>query len=123
MSTEIDSRELALWCAEYADLKKAEDLLVLDMRGLSSVTDHYVLATGGTKPHVRAIWQEVVKRMARDHHVRAAKPEGARENTWVVVDFYDVVVHVMLRQVREQYDLEGLWNDAPRVTLPDRVVT
>ena len=123
MPTELESQELALKCAECAVLKKAEDLLVLDMRGLFSVTDHFVLATGGTEPHVRAIWQEVVERMAREHGLRAAKPEGSRENTWVVVDFYDVVVHVMLRKVRAQYDLEGLWNDAPRVPLPERVIT
>tara|TARA_Y100000588_G_C13793624_1_gene727749 strand:+ start:329 stop:700 length:372 start_codon:yes stop_codon:yes gene_type:complete len=123
MAKDIDSQELALWCAECADRKKAEEVLVLDMRGLSSVTDHFVLATGGTEPHVRAIWQEVLEATAREHGVRAAKPEGGRANTWVVVDFYDVVVHVMLRQVRTQYDLEGLWNDAPRVPLPERAIT
>ncbi len=105
-------------CAELADLHKAENICVLDVRGVSSITDYFVLATGNNEPHVRAIWNEITRRIKELHSISARTPEGGRENKWVVVDYYDVVVHVMHRDQRSQYDLDGLWNDAPQVPLP-----
>ena len=108
----MDGLDLATACREYAEDKKAEDVLVLDVRGLSSITDFFVIATGSSEPHVRAIWTEVHDRLAAEHRVKAHKPEGAQHNRWVVIDYFDVIVHVMDRGIREKYDLEGLWNDA-----------
>ena len=105
-------------CAELADLHKAEDIRVLDVRGVSSITDYFVLATGNNEPHVRAIWHEITRRIKVLHSISASTPEGGRENKWVVIDYYDVVVHVMRCDLRAQYDLDGLWNDAPQVPLP-----
>ena len=115
MSNKPDIRDLAILCAELADLHKAEDIRVLDVRGVSSITDYFVLATGNNEPHVRAIWTDIAGRLQKDHAVRPPKPEGDRKNQWVVLDYYDVIVHVMLQSVRDQYDLEGLWNDAALV--------
>ena len=69
MPTKLDPRELALLCAELADSRKAENLVVLDMRGLSTITDFFVLATGTSEPHVRAIWNETV--MSQETPLRA----------------------------------------------------
>tara|TARA_Y100000588_G_scaffold191578_1_gene205544 strand:- start:811 stop:1188 length:378 start_codon:yes stop_codon:yes gene_type:complete len=118
MPAELEPRDLALLCARCADLRKAENLRILDMRGLSSVTDFFVLATGNNEPHVRAIWNEIARRLKKDHGLGARTPEGGRANHWVVLDYYDVVVHVMHRDQRQQYDLDTLWNDAPQVPLP-----
>ena len=118
MPTKPDTRDLATLCAELADLHKAENICVLDVRGISSITDYFVLATGNNEPHVRAIWNEITRRIKELHSISARTPEGGRENKWVVVDYYDVVVHVMHRDQRAQYDLDGLWNDAPQVPLP-----
>lgn len=118
MPTETDPRNLALLCAQYADLRKAEDLRILDMRGISTITDYFVLATGNNEPHVRAIWNEITRRLKKEHGLGARTPEGGRANKWVVIDYYDVVVHVMHRDLRQHYDLDTLWNDAPLVPLP-----
>ena len=118
MPTKLDPRKLALLCAELADSRKAENLVVLDMRGLSTITDFFVLATGTSEPHVRAIWNEITLKLKKIHGIATHPPEGGRVNKWVVIDYYDVVVHVMHSVIREQYDLDGLWNDAPNVPLP-----
>jgi len=118
MPTKLDPRELALLCAELADSRKAVNLVVLDMRGLSTITDFFVLATGTSEPHVRAIWNEITLKLKKDHGISTHPPEGGRVNKWVVIDYYDVVVHVMHSVIREQYDLDGLWNDATNVSLP-----
>ena len=118
MPTKLDPRKLALLCAELADSRKAENLVVLDMRGLSTITDFFVLATGTSEPHVRAIWNEITLKLKKGHGIATHPPEGGRVNKWVVIDYYDVVVHVMHSVIREQYDLDGLWNDAPNVPLP-----
>ena len=108
----MEGEALALACHEYADDKKAENLLVLDVREVSSITDYFVIATGTSEPHVRAIWNEIAGRLQKEHGVPAPKPEGAQQNQWVELDYYDVIVHVMQQSVRDQYDLESLWNDA-----------
>jgi ribosome-associated protein len=111
----MDSRKLALLCRELADNKKAEDILILDVRGLSSVTDYFVIASGSSEPHLRAIVDEVVDRLREDHDLRPNAIDGTFHTAWVVLDYFDVIVHVMRKDVREHYDLETLWGDAPRV--------
>lgn len=119
MPTEPHPRDLALICAELADRQKAENIRVLDVRDVSTITDYFVLATGNNEPHVRAIWNEITRRLKKEHGLGAPTPEGSRTNKWVVIDYYDVIVHVMHRDLRQHYDLDTLWNDAPLVPLPE----
>ena len=107
--------ELAEACRLYAEEKKAEDVIILDVREVSSITDYFVIATGTSEPHVRAIWTEVADSIKQKHGVTVGKPEGIRNNKWVVLDYFDVIMHVMVKDIRDEYDLEGLWNDAPQV--------
>jgi ribosome-associated protein len=111
----MDSRKLASLCRELADNKKAENIVILDVRELSSVTDYFVLASGTSEPHLRAIVDEITDRLRDDHHVRPKAIDGTLQTAWVVLDFFDVIVHVMRHDVRDRYDLETLWGDAPRV--------
>ncbi len=111
----MDSRKLAQLCRDYADDKKGENIVVLDVRKLSTVTDFFVICTGSSEPHVRAIVREVSDRLRDEHGERAHTPEGAERAEWVVLDYFDVIVHVMRADVRALYDLEGLWGDAPPV--------
>ena len=108
--------ELAEACRLYAEEKQAEDVIILDVREVSTITDYFVIATGTSEPHVRAIWTEVADSIKQQHGVTVGKPEGVRNNKWVVLDYFDVIVHVMIKDIRDEYDLEGLWNDAPQVT-------
>lgn len=110
----MDSKKLALLCRELADNKKADDLVVLDVRKLSSVTDFFVIASGTSEPHLRAIVNEIEDRL-HEQDIQPRAKDGTVTGAWVVLDFFDVIVHVMRADVRERYDLEGLWGDAPRV--------
>ena len=111
----MDSRKLALLCRELADNRKAENITVLDMRDLSSVTDYFVIASGTSEPHLRAIVDEITEKLREDHDVAPHAVDGTLQAAWVVLDFFDVIVHVMRADVRDRYDLETLWGDAPRV--------
>lgn len=116
----MDSRKLALLCSEYADHKKAENIVILDLRKLSSVTDYFVIVSGTSEPHLRAIVEEITDRLREEHGLRPLRRDGTVHGTWVVLDFYDVIVHVMRPEARERYDLEGLWGDAKRLRLRPR---
>src|SRR5437868_13899173 len=111
----MDSKKLALLCRELADNKKAEDIVILDVRDLSSVTDYFVIASGTSEPHLRAIVEEITTLLRKEHDLRPRAVDGTLQTAWVVLDFFDVIVHVMKHDVRERYDLETLWGDAPRV--------
>jgi ribosome-associated protein len=111
----MDSRKLALLCREFADNKKAENISILDVREVSSVTDYFVIASGTSEPHLRAIVDEITEKLREDHDVRPKAVDGTLQTAWVVLDYFDVIVHVMRTDVRERYDLESLWGDAPRV--------
>ena len=111
----MDSRKLALLCRELADNKKAEDIVILDVRELSSVTDYFVITSGTSEPHLRAIVDEITDRLREDRDLRPRAIDGTAQTAWVVLDYFDVLVHVMRQDVRERYDLETLWGDAPRV--------
>lgn len=117
----MDAKKLALLCRKLADNKKADDILVLDVRKISSVTDYFVIASGSSEPHVRAIADEIRDSLARDTDVRPRAVDGSLAGGWLVMDFFDVIVHVMRADVRKRYDLESLWGDAPRVKSRARI--
>jgi ribosome-associated protein len=108
-------------CRELADNKKAEDIVILDVRELSSVTDYFVIASGTSEPHLRAIVEEITDKLLEEHQLRPRAIDGTLQAAWVVLDFFDVIVHIMRQDVRERYDLETLWGDAPRVKSRRRV--
>ncbi len=111
----MDSKKLASLCRELADNRKAEDIVILDVRELSTVTDYFVIASGTSEPHLRAIVEEITDELRKEHDVRPRAVDGTMPTAWVVLDFFDVIVHVMKKDVRERYDLETLWGDAPQV--------
>jgi ribosome-associated protein len=111
----MDSRKLALLCRDLADNKKAENITILDVREVSSVTDYFVIASGTSEPHLRAIVDEITEKLREDHHLRPKAIDGTLQTAWVVLDYFDVIVHIMRHDVRERYDLETLWGDAPRI--------
>jgi ribosome-associated protein len=102
---------LALQAAE--DLK-AREMVALDLRGLNDATDWFVIASGTSDAHVRGIAQSVLDRLTeagyKAHHV-----EGLTQGRWVLLDFVDIVVHLFHPEARAFYQLERLWNDAPRL--------
>jgi ribosome-associated protein len=111
----MDAKKLALLCRELADNKKAENIVVLDVREISSITDYFVIVSGTSEPHLRAISDEIQERLRDEHEVRPRAVDGTLQAAWLVLDYFDVIVHIMRGDIRERYDLEGLWSDAPRV--------
>jgi ribosome-associated protein len=111
----MDSRKLALLCRELADNKKAENIVILDVRDLSSVTDYFVIASGTSEPHLRAVVDEIRDGLRDRHEVRPRAVDGTLQAAWIVLDYFDVIVHVMRQDLRERYNLETLWRDAPRL--------
>jgi ribosome-associated protein len=116
----MEARKLALRCRELADNKKAEDIVVLDVREVSSITDYFVIATGTSEPHLRAIVEEITEKLREDFGLKPRGMDGMLQTSWVVLDYFDVIVHLMRADVREHYDLEGLWSDAPKVRVRKR---
>jgi ribosome-associated protein len=111
----MDSKKLATLCRELADNKKAENIVVLDVKELSSITDYFVIASGSSEPHLRAISDEIIDKLRDEHDLRPRAVDGNLQAAWLVLDYFDVIVHVMRNDIREHYDLESLWGDAPRV--------
>jgi ribosome-associated protein len=111
----MDSKQLALLCRDLAENRKAENTVVLDVKKVSSVTDYFVVASGTSEPHLRAITDEITEKLRDEHGLRPRAVDGTLQTAWVVLDYFDVIVHVMRSDARERYNLEGLWGDAPRV--------
>lgn len=111
----MDSKKLALLCRDLAENRKAENVAVLDVTKLSSVTDYFVVASGTSEPHLRAITDEITDKLRDEHGLRPRAIDGTLQTAWVVLDYFDVIIHVMKADIREKYNLEGLWGDAPKV--------
>ena len=111
----MDSKKLALLCRDFADNKKAENIVTLDVRKLSSVTDYFVIASGTSQPHLQAIVEELTGKLRDEYDLRPSRSEGSTSGTWVVLDYFDVIVHVMHAETRKRYDLEGFLGDAKPV--------
>ena len=107
---------LAKLCCGALDEKKAEDLRVLDVSEQSSITDYLVLATGTSEPHLRALRVELEKVLdaAKVHIVGM---EVSPESGWIVVDAFDVMVHLFAPDRRAHYGLENLWKDAKEISV------
>jgi ribosome-associated protein len=111
------SLEKALSCARAAIDKKAENVKLLDLSGLSGFTDYFLVCSGMSDRQVQAIATSVESALKGSGH-ELLSSEGHSEGRWVLMDFGDIVVHVFLDALREYYDLETLWADAPRVKIP-----
>lgn len=106
---------LARLCRDGAEEKNARDAVILDVRGLSSVADFFVVCSGDVHPQLRAMAEEIEKRLREGMGLRARGVDGLRGSNWVVLDYGDVVVHIFQHALRLHYGLEELWSDAPRV--------
>ncbi|MBM9615812.1 ribosome silencing factor [Desulfobulbus rhabdoformis] len=112
--SQYEGRELAAACARIALDTKAEDLSVLDVRGLASFTDFFVIMSGRSTRHVQGLAEAIESELSAKR-INSKNSEGLRDGMWVLLDFGDVVVHIFYHEQRSFYDLEGLWHDAPRL--------
>lgn len=113
----MEDLELARACALYADDKKAEDIRILDLRGLSPICDYFVLVTAMSTPQLRAVRDEIVERMKEEHNTPPDVKDGNFESQWIILVYGSVMVHILTPDKREFYSLEELWGDAPELSL------
>jgi len=113
----FQSEPLARRLAEVADAKKAEELVVLDMRELVSYTDFLVICTARNERQAKAIVDEVRVQVKHEMALLPSGVDGAGEAGWVILDYLDCVLHVFTEEARERYQLEDLWREAPRLEL------
>lgn len=99
--------------AKAASDKKALDIVTIDMRKVSSVCDWFIIASGASTTHVRAIADDIARKL-KEKGEKVWRVEGEREASWVILDYGDCLVHIFLDQTRRFYDLERLWGDAPK---------
>lgn len=111
----LDERVLAALHA--ASEKKAIDPVVLDLRDIASFTDYFVIVSGANERQVQAISDEIYEQLKKASHA-AARVEGYKTAEWILLDYGDFVVHVFEQKARKFYDLERLWRESKRVTLP-----
>ena len=97
--------------------KKAINVAALDVRGLTSIADFFIICSGRSARQVSAI-ADYVERELRKRKIKPLSVEGAAEGQWVLIDYGYVIIHVFFESARQFYDLDGLWSDAPRLALP-----
>ncbi|MFC0265384.1 ribosome silencing factor [Alloscardovia macacae] len=117
-----ESIQMARTAALAADEMKGEDIVAFDVSEPLGLTDMFLIATGSSPRHVLSIAEEVEKQLYLKHGLNPREREGLEEGQWVLLDFGDIVVHIMDQDSRDFYDLERLWKDCPRtdLQLPER---
>ena len=115
--TEATSENLALTIAEAALDRKAVEIILLNVAEISSLADYFVMMTGYSKVQVRAIADAIQGQVEIDWQRRPIRTEGKAEGTWVLQDYGDVIVHIMMPREREFYNLEAFWGHAERISL------
>jgi ribosome-associated protein len=115
----MESLDKALLCLRIIRERKAIDPILFDVRELTSITDYFIVTSGSSSRQVQTIAKHISKRM-KEEGFKVYGSEGEQQGQWVLVDYNDVVIHIFYQPVREFYDLEGLWVEAPRVDQKDR---
>lgn len=113
-------RDELAWAVQAAEDKLATDIVVLDVRNVASFTDDFLICTGHNARQIRAIADGVLDGLA-SHGAKPAHVEGYERSEWVLIDYFDFVVHVFAPETRDFYGLERLWGSAERVDLPPAV--
>ena len=110
----MTSLELATKAAAFLDNKKAEQLNVIEIDNISSLADYFVIATGNNNTHVRALADELDEKLKAEG-LPHARMEGYRSNSWILLDYGNVVVHIFTQEGRDFYDLDRLWADGNKI--------
>jgi len=121
MKNLLAAKEAAIVAVKALDEKKAVNLMMLEVKGITTLAEYMIIATGTSDTHLRALCDEVEKKM-EEAGEKVWHREGYRGDTWIVMDFCGVIVHVFTQEQRKFYDLERLWGDAPIVDISDIVL-
>lgn len=106
--------DFAKLCRTIARDKKAEDVVILNVSGISPVTDYLLICSGRSEPHLRAVADEIVAKL-KDQGIKPLSRDGEPASRWIVLDYSDVIIHIFHPDLRQHYCLEQLWGDAKKV--------
>lgn len=109
-----EAAEMALVAREALDSAKAQNIIQLEVTELSVLADHFILCTGNAEPHLKALAERVKREVSKKYNFKP-RVDGVASSGWIVVDFGAVVVHILSAAMRELYQLESLWEDAPSI--------
>ena len=116
-----DPETLAEFCAKCADDKLAENIKVISVGAVSSIADYYVIATANSEPQLHALCSEIERRVRDEYKLHPSRTDGFGTGGWNLIDFNSVLVHLMTPEMRERYNLEGLWGDAVTVETVEKL--
>lgn len=118
----MDSLTLAKTAAGILDAKKADNINVIRINNISSLGDYFVIANGTSNTHVHALADELEEKL-KELGRAPARVEGYRSNSWIILDYEEVVVHLFTADAREFYDLDRLWADGEKLDLKDIIIS
>ncbi|NLT50186.1 MAG: ribosome silencing factor [Ignavibacteria bacterium] len=118
----MDSQEFVKIISEYILSKKGYDIKILELRNVSSIADYFIICSADSDTQVKAIADEIDKQL-RERGIKYSNLEGYDTLNWVLVDYFDVIVHIFKKEAREYYNLEKFWGDAPVTDIKDEPVT
>ena len=113
----INSEDFAKLVAKAIDAKQGTGIRAIDVRGVSSLSDYVVVASAGSAPQLRAIQAEVEREAKKNCPKATLRVSGDVESAWIVLDYFDVIVHLFLPEAREYYDIESLWKKGRELEL------
>jgi ribosome-associated protein len=119
--TTFTAKETAILCINAALEKKPKDLVIMNIRQVSSFADYYILMTGSSDREVQAI-SSIIQEKLKENGIRPLSTEGTTYGKWILLDYIDVVISIFHEPLREFYDLERLWSDAPSMKISDDTV-
>jgi ribosome-associated protein len=112
----LDGKQRVLLCVNASLKKKAKDLVILNVKNLSSFTDYFIICSGTSDRQVQAIASSIQESL-KEHGIIPLGMEGEQLGKWILMDYEDVVIHVFYEPIREFYEIERLWSDAPRMEI------
>lgn len=118
----METLEKIKTCARYAEEKKAKDILMLELKGLTDITDFFLLVNGTSERHVKTISEHIETSMKGDG-ILPYSVEGYNEGRWVIIDYRDMIIHIFIEPLRDLYDLESLWIEAKRYRMEKEKTT
>ena len=110
----MEDKEIIQQIVTFLEDRKAEDIVCLDLHQHANIADFFIIATGANKPHLKAM-HDGLQRMFKDAGFKGYHKVGVPDSGWMIMDYHGVMVHIFERELRDFYDLERLWADAPRI--------
>jgi len=117
----IDGKEQVLLCVNASLKRKAKNLIILNVKEFSSFADYFIICSGTSDRQVQAITAAIQENL-KEYGIMSLGIEGEQLGRWVLMDYADVIIHIFYAPVREFYDIERLWSDAPRMEVGDEVI-